>query len=44
MHLAARLVQKVVAEEEPDNRALWVKLAKMFNVPGVTHWNAIFGL
>ena len=26
------------------NRALWVKLAKMFNVPGVAHWNSIFGL
>ena len=26
------------------NRALWVKLAKMFNVPGVSHWNSIFGL
>ncbi len=28
----------------PGNRALWVKLAKMFNVPGVPHWNSIFGL
>ena len=28
----------------PGNRALWVKLAKMFNVPGVAHWNTIFGL
>ena len=28
----------------PGNRALWVKLAKMFNVPGVAHWNSIFGL
>ena len=28
----------------PDNRALWVKLAKMFNVPGVAHWNSILGL
>ena len=26
------------------NRALWVKLAKMFDVPGVAHWNTIFGL
>ena len=26
------------------NCALWVKLAKMFNVPGVAHWNGIFGL
>ena len=29
---------------EPGNRALWVKLAKMFDVPGVAHWNTIFGL
>ena len=29
---------------EPGNRALWVKLAKMFDVPGVAHWNSIFGL
>ena len=28
----------------PGNRALQVKLAKMFNVPGVTHRNSIFGL
>ena len=28
----------------PGNRALWVKLAKMFDVPGVAHWNPIFGL
>ena len=28
----------------PDNRALWVKLVTMFNVPGVAHWNSIFGL
>ena len=28
----------------PVNRALWVKLAKMFNVPGVAHWNSIFVL
>ena len=28
----------------PDNRALWVELAKMFDVPGVAHWNAFFGL
>ena len=26
------------------NRALGVKLAKMFNIPGVAHRNAIFGL
>ena len=41
---AARLVQKVVAGKASGNRALWVKLAKMFNVPGVAHRNAIFGL
>ena len=41
---AARLVQKVVAGKALGNRALWVKLTKMFNVPGVAHWNAIFGL
>jgi hypothetical protein len=41
---AARLVQKVVAGEEPDNRALWVKLTKMFDIPGVAYWNAILGL
>ena len=29
---------------EPSNRALWVKLTKMFNVPGVAHRNDIFGL
>ena len=28
----------------PGNRALWVKLAKMFDVPGVAHWDNIFGL
>ena len=28
----------------PGNRALWVKLAKMFDVPGVAYWNAIFDL
>ena len=27
----------------PGNRVLWVKLAKMFNVLGVSHWNTIFG-
>ena len=41
---AARLVQKVVAGKASGNRALRVKLTKMFNVPGVAHWNAIFGL
>ena len=28
----------------PGNRALWVKLMKMFDVLGVAHWNSIFGL
>ena len=41
---AARLVQKVVVGTGPGNRALWVKLAKMLYVPGVTHLKAIFGL
>ena len=41
---AARLVQKVVAGKAPGNRALWVKLAKILNIPGVAHWDAIFGL
>ena len=34
---ATRLVQKVVAGADHGNRALWVKLAKMLNVPGVAH-------
>ena len=41
---SARLVQKVVAGTGSGNRALRVKLMKMFNVPGVAHRNAIFGL
>ena len=41
---AVRLVQKVVAGKAFGNRALRVKLTKMFNVPGVAHRNAIFGL
>src|SRR3954470_14983594 len=41
---AARLVQKMVAGAGSGNRALRVKLTKMFNVPGVAHRNAIFGL
>ena len=28
----------------PGSRALWVKLAEMLDVPGVAHWNGIFGL
>src|SRR3954466_9443304 len=41
---AARLVQKMVAGAGSGNRALRVKLTKMLHVPGVAHWNAIFGL
>ena len=41
---SARLVQKVVARTGSGNRALWVKLTKMLNVPGVGHRNTIFGL
>ena len=41
--LSARLVQKGVAGP-PDNCALGVKLAKMFDVLGIAHRNAIFGL
>ena len=29
---------------EPGSRALWVKLSKMLDVPGVAHWNGIFDL
>ena len=28
----------------PGSRALWVKLAKMLDVPGIAHSNGIFGL
>ena len=28
----------------PASHALWVKLAKMLDVPGVAHWDNIFGL
>ena len=28
----------------PASRALWVKLAKMLDVPRIAHWNGIFGL
>ena len=28
----------------PGNRTSWVKLTKMFDVPGVAHWDTIFGL
>ena len=41
--MPARLVQKGVVGA-PGNYASWVKLAKMFDIPGVAHWNAIFGL
>ena len=40
---AARLVQTVVAGTGSGNRALWVKLMKMPNVPGVALRNVIFG-
>src|SRR3954462_11912042 len=38
------LVQKVGLPGGPTSRASRVKLAKMLNVPGVTHRNGIFGL
>ena len=41
---SARLVQKVVARTGSSNRALRVKLTKMPDVPGVSHWDGIFGL
>ena len=41
--LPARLVQKGVSGA-PSNRTLWVKLTKMFDIPGIAHRNAIFGL
>ena len=41
---AARLVQKGGCRTGSDNHALWVKLTKMLDVPGVAHRNAIFGL
>src|SRR3954469_14751016 len=41
---AARLVQKGGCRTGSDNRALRVKLTKMFDVPRVAHRNAIFGL
>ena len=41
--LPARLVQKGVVGA-PGNRVLRVKLAKMFDIPGVAHWDNIFGL
>ena len=41
--LPARLVQKGV-DGAPGNHGLWVKLVKMFDIPGVAHRNAIFGL
>ena len=40
----ARLVQKGGCRTGSGNRALWVKLTKMLDVPGVAHRNAIFGL
>ena len=41
--MPARLIQKVACRG-PGNRALWVKLAKMLNVPGVAHLNGNFSL
>src|SRR3954467_689411 len=38
------LCKPMVAGADHGNRALWVKLAKMRYVPGVTHWDAFFGL
>src|SRR3954468_24000235 len=38
------LYQKVVAGTGSDDHALRVKLTKMFDVSGVAHRNAIFGL
>src|SRR3954470_10572004 len=38
------LYKRVVAGTGSGNRALWVKLTKMLDVPGVAHRNAIFGL
>ena len=37
-------VQKRWLAERPGSRALWVKLAKMLDVPGVAHWENIFDL
>ena len=42
--MPARLVQKGGLPGGPASRALWVKLAKMLDVPGVAHWDSIFGL
>src|SRR3990170_7339244 len=28
----------------PASRALWIELAKMFDIPGIAYWNAILGL
>jgi hypothetical protein len=33
-----------VVAGRPGNRALWIELAKMFDIPGVAHRNAILGL
>src|SRR3954464_8858871 len=38
------LYKRVVAGTGSGNRALWVKLTKMLDVPGVAHRKAIFGL
>ena len=38
------LYKRCLPERGSGNRALWEKLTKMCYVPGVAHWNAIFGL
>src|SRR6187399_3092416 len=42
--LSTKLVQKGGLPGGPASRALWVKLAKMLDVPGITHRNGILGL
>ena len=42
--LPAKLVQKGGLPGGPASRASWVKLAKMLDVPGITHRNGILGL
>ena len=42
--MLAKLVQKGWLAGRPSGHALWVKLAKMLDVPGVAHWNGIVGL
>ena len=42
--LAGKACTKSGLPGGPASRALWVKLAKMLDVPGVAHWDNIFGL